>query len=139
MMVRDDGPEVHLLSVMSPDWMGAKKTISVERGPTEFGDVSFTLTQPDDNTARIEMDLHWRQKPEGVILHLPWFATIQHIAADGKTLPVNGETVRIPIDTRVVTIHWHRRTDAPDWSYDEAVQQFRKEYQQHYELYMHGR
>lgn len=139
MMVRDDGPEVHLLSVMSPDWMGAKKTISVERGPTEFGDVSFTLTQPDDNTARIKMDLHWRQKPDGVILHLPWFATVQHIAADGKTLPVNGETVRIPIDTRVVTIHWHRRTDAPDWSYDEAVQQFRKEYQQHYEVYMHGR
>ncbi|HEY4009624.1 MAG TPA: hypothetical protein VGM11_05695, partial [Acidobacteriaceae bacterium] len=139
MMVRDDGREVHLLSVMSPDWMGANKTISVERGPTEFGDVSFTLTQPDDHTARIQLDLKWRQKPDAVILHLPWFASADHVEADGRTLSVTDESVRLPIDARVVTIRWQRRPDAPDWSYEQAVQQFRAEYQQHYDTYMHGR
>ncbi|MCL2659013.1 MAG: hypothetical protein FWD64_00650 [Acidobacteriaceae bacterium] len=138
MMVRDDGRDVHLLSVMSPAWMGAGKTIKVEDAPTEFGVTGFTLTQPDDNTAQIRLDSNWREKPDSLLLHLPWFADVRHVEADGRRLTPSDGIVKIPVDAREVTLHWQRRSDAPDMSYEAAVQQFRKEYQEHFNQYMHG-
>ena len=139
MLVRQDGGEVHLLSVMSPAWMGAGKTIGVEHAPTEFGEVGYTLTQPDDRTAVLHLNLQWRQKPAAVLLHLPWFATVSEVRANGRLLPVKGDAVLLPAGAQDVTLHWARRSDAPNWSYGAAVVQFRTEYRAHYEQYMHGR
>ena len=46
MLVREQGDELHLLSVVSPEWIGDGKTIAVKQAPTYFGTVAFTLTQP---------------------------------------------------------------------------------------------
>jgi len=123
---------------MSPAWMGAGKTIRVQNAPTEFGVIGFTLTQSDDNTARLKLDTDWREKPGSLLLHLPWFANVQRIEADGKQIVQSDGIVKIPVDAREVTLHWERRSDVPDMSYEAAVQQFRKEYQEHYNRYMHG-
>lgn len=138
MMVRSDEGQVHLLSVMSPAWMGAGKTIRVERAPTQFGEVGFTMTQPDDHSARIALDMHWRQKPEAIWLHLPWFAKVSGVWVDGKAATDEGGKVRIPAGAREVRIAWTRKADAPEWSYDSAVQRYKREYRQHWEVYMHG-
>ncbi len=139
MMVREENDEVHLLSVMSPAWMGAQKQIQVERAPTQFGEVNFTLDQPDETTAHLHLQPHWRQAPSAVLLHLPWFANILGVEADGKPLQATGDVVRLSPSTHEVTLHWQRRAVAPDLSYDVAVQQFRLEYREHYDAYMHGR
>ena len=138
MMVRDDEGDVHLLSVMSPAWMGAGKAIRVERAPTEFGEVGFTMTQPDDGSADIELNMQWREKPHAIYLHLPWFAEVSGVWVDGKPASEESGEVRIPADARTVRLKWTRRADAPDWSYDEAVQRYEQEYRQHYYVYMHG-
>jgi hypothetical protein len=138
MMVRSDEGQVHLLSVMSPAWMGAGKTISVERAPTQYGDVGFTLTQPDDHSARIALSLRWRRKPQAVWLHLPWFAKVSGVWVDGQSVAQTNGMVRIPADAREVRVAWTRRADAPNWSYQQAVEQYRQEYRRHWDVYMHG-
>lgn len=138
MMVREDEGAVHLLSAMSPAWMGAGKVIRVERVPTEFGEVGFTLTQPDDHSALIDLDMHWTSRPKAVLLHLPWFANVSSVQVDGTRAAVNGGSVRIPSTAHQVRIAWSRRADAPDWSFENAVQNYEQQYRQHYEIYMHG-
>ena len=138
MMVREDGRDLHLLSVMSPAWMGAGKTIRVERAPTQFGEVGFTLTQPDDHSALINLNMQWRETPGAILLHLPWFANVSAVSVDGQpATPVNG-AVRIPPTARQVRLQWSRHADAPDWSYQQAVEAWKQEYQKRYDLYMHG-
>jgi hypothetical protein len=138
MMVREDGRQVHLLSVMSPDWMGAGKEIRVERAPTEFGEVGFTLTQPDDHSARITLNMRWREKPDSVVLHLPWFADVSAVWVDGKPVTQVNGIVQIPADAKEVRLTWTRRTDAPNWSYNRAVESYKQEYRRRYNIYMHG-
>jgi hypothetical protein len=138
MMVRSDEGQVHLLSVMSPAWMGAGKTIRVERAPTQYGDVGFTLTQPDDHSAGIALNMQWRQPPQAIWLHLPWFAKVSGVWVDGRLAAQKNGMVQIPADAHEVRIAWSRRPSTPDWSYDQAVQQYRQEYRRHWEIYMHG-
>jgi hypothetical protein len=138
MMVRSDEGQVHLLSVMSPAWMGAGRTIRVERAPTQFGEVGFTLTQPDDHSARIALNMQWHQKPRAIWLHLPWFAKVSGVWVDGKTVAQANGMVQIPADAREVRIAWTRRSGTPTLSYEQAVQQYKQDYRRHWESYMHG-
>lgn len=138
MMVREDGRQVHLLSVMSPEWMGAGKEIRVEHAPTEFGELGFTLTQPDDQSARISLEMRWREKPERILLHLPWFADISEVSVDGRVVQARDGEIELPNDAREVTLKWTRRADTPNWSYDQAVENYKNEYRRRYGVYMHG-
>ena len=138
MMVREDEGQLHLLSVLSPEWMGAGKTIRVERAPTEFGMVSFTLTQPDDRSAKIDLQMRWTKEPKAVLLHLPWFATVSQVTVDGKRVTPEGGTVRIPPDAHQVLLQWTRNIDAPDWSFTQAVHEYEQEYRRRFEIYLHG-
>ncbi|HEV2136424.1 MAG TPA: hypothetical protein VGR47_19530 [Terracidiphilus sp.] len=138
MMVREDEGQLHLLTVMSPAWFGAGKVIRVERAPTEFGQVGFTLTQPDDHSAKIELQTQWTKQPQAVLLHLPWFADVTQVTVDGKPAKPSGGMVRIPADAHEVLLQWSRRSDAPDWSYEQAVHAYEQEYRRRYEIYMHG-
>ncbi len=138
MMVRSDAGQVHLLSVMSPAWMGPRKTIRVERAPTPYGTIGFTLTQPDDHSAQLALDMQWQHKPDAIWLHLPWFAEVSGVWVDGKAAAHESGKVRIPAGAREVRIAWTRRADAPNWSYEQAVEQYKQEYRRRWEIYMHG-
>ena len=143
MMVREDvsqaGRQVHLLSVMSPEWMGGGKTIRVERAPTEFGEVAFTLTQPDAGSAVLDLTTQWREKPDALVVHLPWFADVSGVTVDGKTVQAANGAVTLPASARQVRIRWAKKADAPRLSYEAAVEQYKREYREHYDAYMHGK
>ena len=138
MFVREDGDDLHLLSVLSPDWIGAGKPISAARVPTDFGIVSLTLDQPDDASATLHITSSWVDAPKQIILHLPWFMNVSSVSADGKVLPVPGDAVALPPDTHTVRIVWSRRADTPDLSYQRAVDAYKAEYLRRYDEYMHG-
>ena len=138
MMVREDEGDVHLLSVMSPAWMGAGKVIRVERAPTQFGEVGFTMTQPDDHSARIELQTQWQEQPRAVYLHLPWFANVSSVSVDGKPAVHANGVVNIPSNAREIRLEWTRRANAPDWSFDNAVKNYETEYRRRWNVYMHG-
>ncbi len=129
---------LHLLSVLSPDWIGAGKPIFVTSVPTDFGTVSLTLDQPSDSSATLHIDSNWVEPPKHIILHLPWFMKITSVAADGKDVSVSNDAVALPSGTRMVRIAWSRRQDAPKLSYQQAVDAYKAEYSRRYNEYMHG-
>lgn len=137
MMVREDGRQVHLLSVMSPEWMGAGKEIRVERAPTESGEVGFTLTQPDDHSARIDLTMRWREKPEVILLHLPWFAYVSKVSVDGRPVQLENGAIMLPANAKEVRLSWARRAGTPDRSYEQAVEDYKSEYRRRSDIYMH--
>jgi hypothetical protein len=138
LFVREQGRELHLLSVVSPEWIGAGKKIDVERVPTDFGTVSLTLEQPDDSTARLAIRSEWGNVPQRLVLHLPWFMETASVTADGHDLPAAGSEVALPPGTHTVEIHWKHKADAPRLSYQAAVDAYKAEYLRRYNQYMHG-
>jgi len=138
MLVREEGDALHLLSVVSPAWIGKGRTIAVHRAPTYFGEAAFTLEQPQDGMAVLHLNMAFTAAPREIVIHLPWFVTLQSALADGKPIrPVNG-ALSVPASARVIEIHWTLAPNAPHLSYDAAVADYKTEYARRYQALMHG-
>jgi len=138
MLVREEGRDLHLLSALSPDWIGRGKTIAVRQAPTYFGPLAFTLDQPSDTEAVFHIDASFTRSPREILIHLPWFVELNSATADGKPAAANNGVVAVPPDTRTVTFHWTRKPDAPAMSYQSAVKDYEAEYARRYQILMHG-
>jgi len=127
MLVREEGSQLHLLSVVSPEWLNEGDTIAVRRAPTAFGMVNYVLTA-DRTGGTMTFTNSFSNSPDSIILHLPWFLSVGEITADGKKIPVYGRTVNLPVNVRSVYISWHRNTNSDLMSYDRAVKDYKAEY-----------
>lgn len=133
MLVRETDTDLHLLSVVSPQWTGARKHIGVHNVPTYFGKVSFTLSMPNETTAVLDLKTNYRDLPKQLVLHQPWFYVIDTAEADSKPLQVeNGELI-LPVHSTRIVLHWHRKNGIESFSYDEAVEKYKSEYRRRYE------
>jgi hypothetical protein len=137
MFVREEGDDLHLLSVLSPDWIGAGKPLSVTRVPTDFGTVSLTLDQPSDASAVLHISAKGVQAPQRLVLHLPWFMQTTAVSADGRNLTVSGNAITLPPGTQTVSLTWSRRADTPSLSYQQAVDDYKAEYLRRYNELLH--
>src|SRR5207248_11708048 len=79
MMVREQGNDLQLLSVVSPEWVKPGGVISVKRAPTDFGQMNFEL-KSNTGGATLVLDNHVVSAPgsnstgpNSLILHMPWF------------------------------------------------------------------
>ncbi|MDE3161789.1 MAG: hypothetical protein KGL64_00900, partial [Acidobacteriota bacterium] len=142
MLVREDGNQLHLLSVISPDWIGQGKTISVTQAPTYFGSVAFQLTQPSADEADLALTTnfapHSTDAPSAIVVHLPWFMQIQSAEANGHSIHATDGQLILPADTKAVRLHWSMRADAPKMSYQKTVDDYKAEYARRYAILMHG-
>ena len=136
MVVREQGYELHLLSSISPEWVGRGKTISVRRAPTNFGEVNFEWQVPSEGASVISLSNELAYPPEKLVLHLPWFLDVQEVYVDGKTVtPANG-SVTLPVDAKQVRLRWTRRAGTPAMSYDRAVEDYKAEYKRRYDRFI---
>lgn len=133
MMVREQGKNLHLFSVVSPDWIVNGKTIKVLRAPTYFGQVNMQL-HSYENSAVLTMNNHFLRsnRPDSLILHLPWFMKTKSVLADGKNLSFADGKVVIPVDSREIDIKWVRKADTPTLNFKNAVKHYLKEYRKRY-------
>ena len=138
MLVREEGNDLHVLSVVSPDWIGAGKTISVKQAPTYFGEVAYTLTQPSAHEAVLTLATNFSNAPHAVVVHLPWFVQLESATADGKPVRAKDGALSLPPITKVLQLHWEVKSDALRMSYDHAVDDYKAEYARRYNTLMHG-
>lgn len=131
MMVREQDGDLHLLSAISPEWLGAGKTIRVTHAPTYFGKLSFVLTGSAANAATLSIIRDWTHSPRQLVVHLPWFLTGPSAQADGKSVPVEQGAVRLPPNTHTVQIAWRGRLPV-HMSYERTVASYEAEYRRHY-------
>ncbi len=121
-LVREEGSQLHLASVLAPQWVAAGKDVTVKEAPTFFGSVSYRLHSKKDG-ASFQMVNRWRQAPAEIVLHAPWFVKLTSATADGKRVKVTDGAVTLKPNVRHVDLVWHR-TESPNLSYQEAVRQF---------------
>ncbi len=140
MLLREDGNDLHLLSVISPAWIGAGKTIAIAQAPTQFGTVAYTLTQPDAHSAHLRLDTQFQTQPSQIVVHIPWFMRVTSAQADGKSIAVTNGELRLSPNARELRIEWAAIPSAPGaaMSYDHTVQQYKAEYARRYNAWMHG-
>jgi hypothetical protein len=136
MMVREEGSTLHLLSAVSPAWVGVGRSLRVEKARTYFGTVGFSLEML--SATRAEFSLHPEfaagHEPQKIVLHFPWFMDVTAAHVDGKSVRVAAHKVEIEPTTKSVRIDWMRRPvsfDVPS-SYEMAVQRYKAEYAKHY-------
>jgi hypothetical protein len=138
MLVREDGDDLHLLSVLSPEWIGSGKTIAVKQAPTYFGDVAFTLDQPSDDEAVLHLDARYTRAPKQLVIHLPWFADVKSATVDGKRVDAAGGKLVVSPAAKEIRLSWSAKADAPHLSYAHAVDDYKAEYARRYNELMHG-
>lgn len=138
MLVREEGDQLHLLSVVSPDWIGKGKPISVSRAPTYFGEVGFTLEQPMAGEAVLHLKTSFSSAPKQIVVHIPWFVDVQSASVDGKAVKVVDGRITIAPESREIHLHWTGKSDAPHLSYERAVANYKAEYARRYQALMHG-
>ncbi|HWA96249.1 MAG TPA: hypothetical protein VG844_16745 [Terracidiphilus sp.] len=137
-LVREEGRDLHLLSVISPDWVGAGKTIAIQQAPTYFGEVAYKLEQPTNDEAVLRLKTKFRFAPKQIVVHIPWFMDMKSATADGKTVSVRDGAITLPADAKELTLQWSRKAGALTMSYDDAVNAYKAEYARRYNELMHG-
>src|SRR5438067_2542831 len=136
MLVREEQDRtLHLLSVVSPEWIRSGETLAVKRAPTNFGTVNLEL-RFSEGGATLRLDNRFRDVPQQIVLHLPWFMTVSTVTADGKKLTVSNQAVVLPSNTKEVQITWQKKTDAPALNYENAVKDYKTEYRHRYEQWL---
>jgi len=135
MLVREEGKELHLLSVSAPEWVGGSKTVAVERVPTFFGEMGYTLSSRGEGGASLVIDGRWTNAPEAVVVHVPWFVTLVSATADGKAVSAKDGALRLPAGTKRVELKWTRRT-VPAMSYAATVSAYEAEYRRRFNVLM---
>jgi hypothetical protein len=138
MLVREEGDQLHLLSVVSPEWIGYGKTIVVTQAPTYFGTVAFTLNQPTRGEAVLQLNTAFTRAPKQIIVHLPWFVETKSATIDGKTVDAAEGKLVAPPNAKVIRIQWTVNADTPSLSYQRAVDDYKAEYARRYRELMHG-
>jgi hypothetical protein len=137
MMVREEGSTLHLLSAVSPEWVGAGKTIKVERAATYFGQYGFELDMPTEDRAVLHLEPAFDAgfAPAKVVLHLPWFMQVLSVRVDGQGMRAgHGGSVELPADARTVELQWKRLPLAADMplNYADGVERYEREYRLRY-------
>jgi len=135
MLVREQGNELHLFSVLSPSWTKAGDKIALTNAPTTFGTVGFGAAFRS-NGMTLDLHLDLETKPDKIVLHLPWFVTASSARVDGREIPVAESQLLLPLSARHVEIDWVRRVPPPDLSYSRAVEEYEREYQSRYNQFL---
>jgi hypothetical protein len=138
MLVREQGDQLHLLSVVSPAWIGKGKTISVHQAPTNFGSLAFTLDQPQEGEAVLHLEANFSTPPAQIVVHLPWFMDLRSATADGKAVWSDNGALAVSPATRTIELRWTMKPGTPRLSYPSAVAGYEAEYARRYQTMMHG-
>ncbi|HEU5457041.1 MAG TPA: hypothetical protein VFU68_00345 [Terracidiphilus sp.] len=138
MLVREAGDELHLLSVVSPEWIGKGKVIAVSQAPTYFGEVAYKLTQPADGEANLALDTHFTAAPKEIVVHLPWFVTLHAATVDGRSMQAHDGALTVPATAKEIHLRWSVNPGTPHMSYMQTVDAYKAEYARRYQILMHG-
>jgi hypothetical protein len=134
MLVREEGQALHLCSVLSPSWIREGQHVEVKDAPTNFGKIDFTLEFEKDR-ARLKLFPEFREEPEEIILHLPWFVVMSEALADGQKIQTEEGVLRVGPGTKEVTLNW-TRTPVGATGYGHFVQEHKDEYRARYREFL---
>jgi len=130
MLVREWGNELHLLSVVSPEWTKPGDEIQVNNAPTYFGKVNLKAVSAKDRLT-LYLKTEFRTQPDKIVLHFPFFADVSKVLADGKAVEFKPDMVNLKPGTKQVEVFWQLKP-AGKYSYQSFVNQYKESYARRY-------
>ncbi len=126
MLLREEDDDLHVASALSPVWIAPGKRVSVGKGATTFGTLSFDIDATASG-AVVDFQARWRNPPRRLLFHVPWFVELTSAAADGQTINNDGRVVVVPPTVKKLELAW-RWKEKPDLSYRRAVLHYLDKY-----------
>lgn len=134
MLVREEGNNLHLFSVISPSWLSEGQGIRVKDAPTDFGDIDFSL-EAKNGQALLRLEPRFRENPKQIIFHIPWFVEFKEAMADGKKIEAEEGVLPLSSETKEVHIRWEMKLVGA-MSYDYFVQEYKEKYRAKYQEFL---
>jgi len=123
MLIREQGRELHLMSVISPAWVRQGDRIAVKDAPTYFGRISYSIVF-DEGGASIRLESRYFKKPERIGIHLPYF--VEFVKADRGKL--KGRILFVKPSIKLIRIKWRIKKDIPFYSFENEVKKLIRKY-----------
>ena len=130
MLVREEDNNLHLLSVVSPEWVRPGDEIAVNHAPTYFGMVSFKA-KAEVSALKVSINTDFRRPPRQLVIHFPFFAEVSQVIADGRAVEFKPWEVRLSPEVSRVEIFWKLRPE-PAYSYQAFAEAYQREYARRY-------
>ena len=122
MLVREDSNRLHLFSAVSPEWVKSGDVIEVKDAPTYFGMINLSAIATDDGI-NITFEPIWREKPESVVLHIPFFAEINSVSVNDKEVKLEEDYIELPLIDSEIEITWDIDSTI-NYSYQKIVEDY---------------
>jgi Glycosyl-hydrolase family 116, catalytic region len=135
MLVREYKNELHFFSAVSPDWLGAGKSIDVTEEPTNFGPVSASMRLAS-NVLTVNLANHFRSAPAKIIIHIPWFYEATSVEVDGRSVAVHDAGIEVSADAKTIQLRGGMRSNEQALSYSNAVKEYKAEYASRYSKFL---
>lgn len=126
--------ELHLFSVISPEWARDGEIVSITNAPTEAGSVTAKM-HFGDSGAIVTFEPQYRVRPSSVVVHIPWFVELVDYVSNVAAIREEAEYLVFPADVQVVDMNWKRR-DVEPLSYEHAVAEYKREYRRRFDGYI---
>ncbi len=108
---------------------------------------------PDVKEGSIQWEPHFHETPTAIVIHIPFFVTLQTVVVDGKTFRmvpfdstensafphITPQKVILPATFQQVRLNWQYSSRPDEFSYQFFVQKFLLEYHWKLNQYRHGR
>jgi len=130
MLIREQGDDLHLFSAISPQWVKAGDEIIIQNAPTYYGKINI-YAKAEKGRLKITITPRFRQLPDKIIIHLPFFAEVKKVLVNGRKAEILPDKILLKPRAQNVEIIWELKP-VPDLSYQAFVERYKKEYVQKY-------
>ena len=132
------GPRnLHLFSVLSPEWVKPGQKVEFKNAATDLGPVSASYIF-DTTWALINISSQFREQPQSIILHIPYFMELdryRYTTNAKSTREENGCLVLSP-DVTYVRLYWKKKPGTKDLSFNSVLEDYKQEYARRYKEYL---
>lgn len=135
MLLREQGADLWLFSAVSPEWAKPGQVIEVRQAPSRFGKLSFRLEAAAESLT-LKLPQSFRNAPERLFVRVPWFWQVERAELDGQPVEIADGTIQVPPGAAELVIHGHVAEGTPEFSYEQAVADYRAEYRRRWEQFL---
>ncbi len=126
--------ELHLFSVLSPEWTRPGDVVKLDRAPTDHGLLSLRFFF-EESRARLQIQPEFHSAPAEFVLHVPWYFDLQSYETDATSSTLSAGVIRLSPDAAHVDLVIKRRL-ARSYSFEKTVAEYRSEYARRFAEYV---
>ncbi len=125
--IQEDQRDLHLYSLISPNWVTSGQALRLSNMPTEMGLVSSTLSfVPGGAELRVQSSFH--HAPRYLALRIPYFMKLDSFTSNATKAFEKDRILYFTPDMTRAVLQWSERPDAHENNYQNILTAYRSEF-----------